>query len=74
MIESFLPSLITAISDCVQPVSDHCLATGLISSSVYDGVLESGGTSKDKTRTLILAVKTSTETDDRCLEILLNIL
>ena len=29
MIESFLPDLVTAISDCVQPVSDQCLAKEL---------------------------------------------
>ena len=74
MITSFLPRLITAISDIVQPVSDQCLAKGLIPDSVYKRVLESGGTSEHKARTLILAVKTSTETDSRCLEILLNIL
>ena len=74
MIASFLPRLMTAISDCVQPVSDQCLAKGLIPNLVYKRVLESGGTSEDKARTLILAVKTSTETDSRCLEILLNIL
>ena len=74
MIKSFLPDLVTAISDIVQPVSDQCLAKGLIPESVYKRVLESGGTSEDKARTLILAVKTSTETDSRCLEILLTIL
>ena len=74
MITSFLPKLVTAISDCVQLVSDECLAKGLIPDSVYKRVLESGGTSEDKARTLILAVKKSTETDSRCLEILLNIL
>ena len=74
VIRSNLPNLVTAISDCVQPVSDQCLAKGLIPDSVYKGVLESGETSEDKARTLILAVKTSTETDGRCLEILLNIL
>ena len=74
VITNFLPNLITAISDCVQPVSDQCLAKGLIPDSVYKRVLESGGTSEDKARTLILAVKTSTETDGRCLEILLNVL
>ena len=71
---SFLPNLVTAISDCIQPVSDQCLAKGLTPESVYKRVLESGGTSEDKARTLILAVKKSTETDSRCLEILLNIL
>jgi hypothetical protein len=74
VITNFLPSLITVISDIVQPVSDQCLAKGLIPESVYKRVLESGGTSDDKARTLVLAVKSSTETDSRCLEILLNIL
>ena len=74
VITSFLPDLVTAISDIVQPVSDQCLAKGLIPESVYKRVLESGGTSEDKARTLILAVKTSTETDSRCLGILLTIL
>ena len=63
-----------AISDIVQPVSDQCLAKGLIPDSGYKRVLESGGTSEDKARTLILAVKTSTETDNKCLDILLKIL
>ena len=74
VIEGFLPDLVTAISDCVQPVSDQCLAKGLIPESVYKRVLESGGTSEDKARNLMLAVKTSTETDGGCLEILLTIL
>ena len=74
MIDSFLPDLVTAISDCVQPVSDQCLAKGLISDSVYKRVLESGGTNEDKARTLVLAVKSSTETDGECLEIMLDIL
>ena len=74
IITKFLPDLVTAISDCVQPVSDQCLAKGLIPDSVYKRVLESGGTSEDKARTLILAVKTSTETDSKCLEIFLNVL
>ena len=74
VITSFLPDLVTAISDIVQLVSDQCLAKGLIPESVYKRVLESGGTSEDKARTLILAIKKSTETDSRCLEILLTIL
>ena len=74
MIKTFLLDLVTAVSDCVQPVSDQCLAKELIPDSVYKRVLESRGTSEDKARTLILAVKKSTETDSRCLEILLNIL
>ena len=74
IINSFLPDLVTAVSDSVLSVSDQCLAKGLINETVYKRVLESGGTSEDKARTLILAAKKSTETDSRCLEILLNIL
>ena len=74
MLKSCLPDLVTAISDCVQPVSDQCLAKGLIPESVYNSVRESGGTSEDKARTLVLAVKASTETDSKCLEIFLKIL
>ena len=74
MIKSFLPDLVTAISDFVQPVSDQCLAKGLIPDSVYRDILESRERNGNKARTLILAVKNCAETDSRCLEILLNIL
>ena len=74
MIEKVLPDLVTAISDIVQLVSDQCLAKRLIPESVYRRVLESGGTSEDKARILVLAVKTSTETDSRCFKIFLSIL
>ena len=74
VINSFLPDLVTAVSDSVLSVSDQCLAKGLIPGNVHDQVLQSGGIRKDKARVLILAVKKSTETDSRCLEILLNIL
>ena len=55
VIQRFLPTLIKNISDCVQPVSDQCFAKGLIPESVHKRVLESGGTSEDKARTLVLA-------------------
>ena len=74
IIKTFLPDLVTAISDNVLSVSDQCLAKGLITESTYKKVLESGGTSEDRARTLTLAVKNSSETDSRCLEILLSIL
>ena len=74
VIKRHIPELVTAISDCVQPVSDQCLAKGLIPDSVYNQVLESGGTSEDKARTLILAVKKSIERDSRCFELLLKVL
>ena len=74
IIKQFLPDLVRAISDNILSVSDQCLAKGLIAKQVHDRVLESGGTSEDRARTLILAVKNSTETDSRCLEIFLSIL
>ena len=72
--KQFLPDLVRAISDNILSVSDQCLAKGLITETTYKKVLESGGTSEDRARTLILAVKNSTETDSRCLEIFLSIL
>ena len=51
MIKTFLPDLVTAISDSVQSVSDQCLAKGLIPDSIYKSLLELGGTSEDKSRT-----------------------
>ena len=74
MITTFLPQLITAIQDCVQTISDKCRADGLIEESVYRKVLETGDTSIDRARTLVLAVRTTTETDARSLDIFLNIL
>ena len=74
VIKRFLPDLVTAISDNVPSVSDQCLAKGLIAKQVHERVLESGETSKDRARTLLLAVQNSTETDSRCLEIFLSIL
>ena len=74
VITSFLPDLVTAVSGCVQSVSDQCLASGLITPSVYDKILESRDTSKDKARILTQAVSNSTETDERCFEQFMNIL
>ena len=74
IIKNFLPDLVTAISDNIQSVSDQCLAKGLIAKQVHERLFESGGTSKDRARTLLLAVQNSTETDSRCLEIFLSIL
>ena len=74
IIANFLAELVNATSDCVQAVSDRCLAKGVITRSIYDRVLESGGTSEDKARTLILAVQKSIKTDGGCFDILLEIL
>ena len=74
VITKFLAYLINAMSDCVQATSDQCLAKGLIAASTYRKVLESGGTSEDKARILILGVQKSTKTDCNCFDILLEIL
>ena len=74
IITRFLADLVNATSDCVQAISDQCLAKGLIAGSTYRKVLESGGTSDDKARILILGVQKSTKTDSSCFDILLEIL
>ena len=74
VIRNFLPDLVTAISDCVQPVSDQCLAKGLIPDPVYRGLLESRESSDNKARTLLLAIRTSIKNNSNHLEIFLNIL
>ena len=75
IIERFLPSLVTAVKDSVLSVSDQCLANGLIPGNVHEKVLEvTEWTSRDKARTLILAVKNTTESDSSSFDILLNIL
>ena len=73
-LRAFIPDLVTAICDCVQSVSDQCLAKGLISETTHRQVLESRGTSKEQARTLILSVQNSTKTDEGCFEVLLDIL
>ena len=74
MIKTFLPDLVTAVSDCVQPVSDQCLAKGLIPDPVYRGLLESRESSDNKARTLLLAIRTGIKNNSNHLEIFLNIL
>ena len=72
MIKSFLPDLVTAISDCILPMSDQCLAKGLISNSTYKTILESNKTGEVKSRILLQAVISSTETDSTCLDLFLE--
>ena len=74
VIKSFIPDLVTAVSGCVQSMSDQCLAKGLITDTTHSQVFESVGTSTDRARTLILAVKRTTETDGSCFELLMEIL
>lgn len=74
VITKFIAKLVTTVRDCVQCVSDECLARGLISESTYRTVTESGGTSEDKARTLIRAVMSATEIEGTCLHTLLEIL
>ena len=74
----FLADLVNATSDCVQVISDLCLAKGLISGSTYRKVLESGGISGEKARLeplrLNLGVQKSTKRGGGCFDILLEIL
>ena len=73
-LKAFIPDLVIAICDCVQFVSDQCLAKGLISQTTHERVLESRGTSREQARILVLSVQNMTKTDRRCFEIFLDIL
>lgn len=75
MFESLIPFLVTAITDCVQAVSDRCLGAGLISQRTYEAVvLQSGSSNKDKTRNLLMAVLNSIKTASECGKIFIRIL
>ena len=75
VIKQFIPTLVVAVCDCVQNVSDKCLAKGLISESTSKRVLDPrGGTSEERARTLIHSVHTSTKTDRSCFQIFLEVL
>ena len=73
-LKAFIPDLVTAICDCVQSVSDQCLAKGLISQTTHERVLESRGTTKEQARTLVLSVQNSTKTDKGCFGVFLDTL
>ena len=78
VVENFFPNLVTAISDHIHSVSDHCLAKGLITNTVYKTVLQSSGTNDDKARTLMVSVLSIIEADhadsSTCFGLLLTIL
>ena len=74
IIRYFLPDLVRAISDSILPVSTVCFAKGIIPKATYESVLQSGGTNEVKTNNLLLAVIKSTETDNRCFRLFLNVL
>ena len=73
-LKAFIPDLVTAICDCVQSVSDQCLAKGLISETTHRRVLKSRGTCNEQARTLILSVQNSTKMDGGCFEVFLDIM
>lgn len=73
-LKAFIPDLVTAICDCVQSVSDQCLAKGLISETTHRQVLESRGTSKEQARTLVLSVHNSVKTNGSCFEVFLDVI
>ena len=75
VIKQFIPTLVVAVDDCVQSVSDKCLIKGLISETTSKRVLDPrGGTSEERARTLIHSVHTSTKTDRSCFQIFLEVL
>ena len=75
VIQKFTPQLVSAVSSCVQAVSDQCLAKGLITEASYKWLLESTNTgSEDKARILLQGRKDSIKTDRICFEIFMSVL
>ena len=74
IIETFTPTLVVAVSDCVRSVTDACMADGLIPVETRDDILNSTVTSEDKTRKLLKAVKNCIEIDSISFDIFLRIL
>ena len=74
ILQEFTPKLVTAFSPCIQPLLDQFIAIGLITDEVYQRVLESKFSSKDKARNILNAIKDVIETDDSCFRMVLSIL
>ena len=78
VIKNFFPELVTAIGDCIHPMSDQCLAKGLLSDSTYRKILQSTGTNDDKARILLSSILSITEGDhtdsSTCFELFLSAL
>ena len=71
-IQKYTPELISAISTCLQEVSDQCSAKGLISESKQKRLHEATNMcSEDKVRMLLQSIKDNTAIDERCFEIFL---
>ena len=68
------PKLVTAISDCVIDVSNHCLAKGLIADDTYDQMLSLEKLSKYKATILVRAVRCAVQINSDCFETFLDVL
>ena len=74
IIEKFTSTLVTAICDSVQSVTEECLAKGLISPETFSNIMKSTAISNDKTRNLIESVKNCTIIDGTSFDLFLRIL
>lgn len=67
-------NLVTAVAQYVRPLSDQCLAKGLISREVYEKVLELNTIAMDKARCLLMAICDTIDLDNSQFELLMQIL
>ena len=74
ILQEFTPKLVTAFSSRIQPLLDQFLAKGLITDEVYDRILESTFSSKDKARNMLSAIKDVVGIEDNCFLTVLSIL
>ena len=74
ILQEFTPRLVAAFSSCIQLLLDQFLAKELITDEVYDRILESPFSSKDKARNMLSAIKDVIRTEDNSFLTVLSIL
>lgn len=73
ILQRFTADLVTAISGCIVTVTDQCYREFLISGSEQQLIMELLG-SKDKARRLLMYVRRTIETDQRCFNLFQSVL
>lgn len=68
------PTLVTALCDCVNDVSDHCLAKGLITEDTNAEMLVPAISSRNKARILLKAIRGVVEINSDCFDTFTDIL
>ena len=72
VIQKSTPNLVTALSECILRVANHCLAEELITEDRYESMLEHYTNDATKARHLLQAVKSAIKNNNDCFDIFLD--